>query len=498
MASPYTSQSSSGYNATPPADDGSAVASNQVLWATIKTKLGDPVKNLADNINSAISTAVGKMPGGASTSTQSTSYQVLSSDQGKLIIATASGITVTTPDATSVSTPFQFRVLNNSSGTITVDGSGTQTIDGNLTITVSAGAGVTLDTDGTNWYTNGIQGTLVGKQLMYGDIINGTIVESNASNAVTYALKTLAGSDPSSSDPVLICFRSPTAGTGNYVYRTVTAALSLTISSGSTLGTVSAVPCKIWIVIFDDGGTIRLGAINCVTATSATAVTAIYPLGRVPRASSTAEGGAGAADSSGVFYTGTAVSSKAYVPLGFCLYESGLATAGTWNVSPDSIQLFGHGVPLPGDVIQVAENATGAVAVTSNTIPYDDTIPQSGEGAQFMSQAITPTSATNILHVEHNGTYGTNTGTAADIIVALFQDAVANAIAANIMVIANALNPGSIYLGYKKVASTSSSTTFKINAGSPQAVTTTINGANNTRALGGVMASFLRVRELSS
>ena len=46
--------------------------------------------------------------------------------------------------------------------------------------------------------------------------------------------KTLHGDDPSAADPVLLVFRNATLGNGNYVYRTVTSALSLTISSGST------------------------------------------------------------------------------------------------------------------------------------------------------------------------------------------------------------------------------------------------------------------------
>ena len=50
---PYSTQTISGYNATPPADDGSQVASNQVTWAKHKTKLGDPLKTLAEAIDTA-------------------------------------------------------------------------------------------------------------------------------------------------------------------------------------------------------------------------------------------------------------------------------------------------------------------------------------------------------------------------------------------------------------------------------------------------------------
>lgn len=61
--SPYTSQSAPAtYNASPPSDDGSAVASNQIDWSKIKGKLGDPVKTFIESVNSALVTAFGKVP----------------------------------------------------------------------------------------------------------------------------------------------------------------------------------------------------------------------------------------------------------------------------------------------------------------------------------------------------------------------------------------------------------------------------------------------------
>ena len=50
---PYSSQSITGYNAGAPADDGSQVSSNQLEWDKHKTKLGDPLKTLAEAINTA-------------------------------------------------------------------------------------------------------------------------------------------------------------------------------------------------------------------------------------------------------------------------------------------------------------------------------------------------------------------------------------------------------------------------------------------------------------
>lgn len=56
MGTKYSSVSVTGYNASPPADDGSAVSANQVKWSTIKTKLPDPLKTALESINSNLAT----------------------------------------------------------------------------------------------------------------------------------------------------------------------------------------------------------------------------------------------------------------------------------------------------------------------------------------------------------------------------------------------------------------------------------------------------------
>ena len=96
--------------------------------------------------------------------------------------------------------------------------------------------------------------------------INGTLVPSVAANALTIAIKTLAGNDPSAADPVHVVLRNATAATGNYVVLAITAATSLVISSGSTLGAASNTPFRVWIVGFNDAGTFRLGAQVCTIA----------------------------------------------------------------------------------------------------------------------------------------------------------------------------------------------------------------------------------------
>ena len=54
---PYSSQAISGYNSSPPADDGTKVDSNRVQWSKHISKIGDPVKTLAEAVNSAITSA---------------------------------------------------------------------------------------------------------------------------------------------------------------------------------------------------------------------------------------------------------------------------------------------------------------------------------------------------------------------------------------------------------------------------------------------------------
>lgn len=157
-------------------------------------------------------------------------------------------------------------------------------------------------------------------------MINATITPSVAANALTLALKNKAGNDPSSGDPVKMSFRSSTLTSGAYVQRTVTGALSLVISSGSTLGHSSGAPSPIYVYFLDNAGTVELAAGSS-------------PVDERALQSTTAEGGAGAADSNIVLYSTTARSNVA-VKL-FAILQVTEATAGTWLTAPSSVALDG-------------------------------------------------------------------------------------------------------------------------------------------------------------
>ena len=62
MASnPYTSQSISGFNSSPPPDDGSQSSANQVEWQKHIDKIGNPLKTLAEAIDAAVLSAFGQL-----------------------------------------------------------------------------------------------------------------------------------------------------------------------------------------------------------------------------------------------------------------------------------------------------------------------------------------------------------------------------------------------------------------------------------------------------
>ena len=55
---PYGEVSIVGYNANPPADDGSAVATNEVSWAKHTEKIGDPLKTALESTQTAITSVI--------------------------------------------------------------------------------------------------------------------------------------------------------------------------------------------------------------------------------------------------------------------------------------------------------------------------------------------------------------------------------------------------------------------------------------------------------
>lgn len=147
-----------------------------------------------------------------------------------------------------------------------------------------------------------------------------------------------------------------------------------------------------------------------------------------------------------------------------------------------------------GTVKQIVGNQTGTMATGTTVIPADNTIPQITEGTQFMSQAVTPTSATNKLRIDVTfvGTSGTSVRT---LCVALFQDATANAIACAVVGIPSSGYMQTVRFSHTMTAGTTSATTFYVRAGVETSGTVTFNGAGGAQFYGGVLASSITITE---
>ena len=163
MVDLYVKPSISGYNSSPPSDEGSTTAANTVKWSTIKTKLPDPIKNLVDSMNTLIDAGFDSMFGNA-VRADSSGGTMTTSDYGKLI-KTTNAITVTLPTATDAGGNFCFSFYNaDANSDLTIGRNGASINGAASDLTISPGTGGVVFCDGTNWWalkTIGLTGNVV-------------------------------------------------------------------------------------------------------------------------------------------------------------------------------------------------------------------------------------------------------------------------------------------------------------------------------------------------
>lgn len=427
---------------------------------------------------------------------RSTAYTLLGTDNTGVTEASGT-FTLTLTAAATLGSGWQHYVKNVGVGTVTIGRANAgNTINGtaaNITLAagqdavlrvIAAETGFITDTGPAigNTFTP-VQYFTAGLGPSY--IQNYSLTGAVAGNALTITMSGYDGTALSSTNKAQFTFVNTAVSSTSSVL-TVTANKTLVISSGSTLGATNAVPFRVWILAVRDTSDIQIGAIVCSTSTN------IYQLSEHLVITSTAEGGAGAADSAGVIYTTSALTDT-YRILGFM--EFTLTTAGTWNALPDRTRLYQSGGKLPGDVVQVARTATGALVTGTTLIPSDDTIPQNTEGDEHMTRSITPTSGFNYLRVQAQW-FGANSAAGQTLTAALFRDTTAGALAVAFTAKASASYPTELNINHVVQAASVSATTLKIRAGSDTAGTTSFNGAAGVRRYGGVMASYLEVAEL--
>jgi hypothetical protein len=278
--------------------------------------------------------------------------------------------------------------------------------------------------------------------------INLQLNASVASNLLTVALKGNNGADPSNSNPVLIPFRDPTAANGGPIWRAITGALSInTNATGATLGSANGVPFRLWVLAFDNTGTVVLAIWQSVTGGASP--TAIAPLNEAATQNTT--GISGTATSAGTFYTpnGTALTGKPFRILGYLDYASGLTTAGTYASAPTTVQLFGPGIKKPGDLVQ---SATAVNTSTQNT-----TSASFATMSGSVALAFAPSAAPNVVKVTATSQMGGSLAGTVDMVARVFNSTTAQQVgysAASQQVQSNIWVPF-VAGGYDRPASTS-------------------------------------------
>jgi hypothetical protein len=327
---------------------------------------------------------------------------------------------VTTPGGTAVTTIAAGAVTNTKLATATqntVKGAATSTTEQDLTMASCSAAGNALQ-----WTTNtGFNcATLTNQTAGFGlSLIGGTSfavsqtappfgfdqpvnmgLSANAAGSnLTINLTTAAGATPTSTNPVLLPFRSTTLTTGTVVWNAVTAALSLVIPSGATLGTTNSVPFRLWIFAAYNSGTTELGAATCSNTVQ------IFPCSSWEYTRITTTTITGLATSAGTLYATSGVSNDAVRIIGYCDFASGLATVGAWVSSCTTLQPFGSGVKKPGDAVQ--EVAPAAITTTTS---LQNTFTQTA-----ITASITPSSAVNLIEVEADVPFSLNANSVCSI-----------------------------------------------------------------------------------
>jgi len=156
------------------------------------------------------------------------------------------------------------------------------------------------------------------------DAQNYSVACSAAANALTIALKNSAGTDPSGISPCVFSFRNTTAATGDFSSVSSTAATSIVLSSGSTLGQTSGAAATIFVYVLNNAGTVELAVTGTKKDESIVHTT-------------TAEGGAGGADSATTLYSSTSRTGVAIRLIAVLVNTQ--ATAGSWASVPSKISL---------------------------------------------------------------------------------------------------------------------------------------------------------------
>ncbi len=151
MATKYTSVSVTGYNSSPPSDDGSVTEANRITWAKQKTKIGDPIKTALEAIDAKILLLDDTTP-----NAKTLNYTTTATDHNTTILAT-SGITITLGDAATMGAGYRVAIKHAASaGIVTVVGAGGNLVNGTSSVILPPQHGAWFECNGGNYFAVGL------------------------------------------------------------------------------------------------------------------------------------------------------------------------------------------------------------------------------------------------------------------------------------------------------------------------------------------------------
>lgn len=352
------------------------------LSATGVTTLSNAVLPVIDNIKLGYTT----------TATAAGTTTLLLASNNQQFFTGSTTQTVVLPVTSTLVLGLSYLIVNNSTGVLTVQSSGLNTIT-----LIPAGAAVRCTcilitgTTAASWsFAFESSSNIPYKQIP-------TITATVATNILTLGLNACS-----------LDFRSSTASSGATTTRNVTAAISMTVSNGSTLGTASGILAKLAVLAIDNAGTVELAVVNA---------NAYGLLDERVLISTTAEGGTGTADSGTVIYSTTARTSVPFRIVGYV--ESTQATAGAYATAPSNIAGMGGAiVPQPTPVITSGTAVSTATCSFTGVISTTTLTASAVTGTIAVGQLITGTGVTAGTTIV---ALGTGTGGAGTYIVSASQ-----------------------------------------------------------------------------
>lgn len=334
---------------------GNLVEVNGSMTNTGAATIANAVGSVA-TIGAASSTSVHTINGGQkwTTITVTNANRTLDTTTKDLLVLLDTG---TTQSSITLPPPTNGRIImiadkggNASSKNITVLPNSAETVLGAASFVLKTNYGsIALTSDGTNWTSiggafatqlavagvSGVVGTLglsnggtgftVTQDSSY-ELDDYSVACTVAASAMTCNLLDIAGATPTATKVVRIAFRNATAATGTSSTVQVTAALSIVVSSGSTLGCTSAVACTLYLYAINNAGTVVLGIMNGPIQDEGSVYT------------STVLAGSGGDDAANTMYSTAAQSSKAIRVLARITQTQ--STAGTWASVPTEVSLW--------------------------------------------------------------------------------------------------------------------------------------------------------------